>query len=191
MYKNSLHPLIESRYSPRAYSSKQLSSDVIVSLFEAARWAASSRNSQPWRFIYATPEQISTWQKLYDCLVPFNQEWVKSAPFLMLALVQKIDTERNIERKNVAYDLGLAMGNFTMQALHLGIYLRNIGGLSVQKAIEHFMIPEEFEPVIMVTAGYLGDEEELPEHLLVPKADKRTRKSFDSIIFDGEWDKMK
>lgn len=191
MSKNLLHPLIESRYSPRAYSSQHLSSDVIKSLFEAARWASSSRNSQPWRFIYATSDQHETWEKLFDCLIQFNQEWVKSAPFLMLALVQKIDPERNVERKNVAYDLGLAMGNLTMQASHLGIYLRNMGGFSVQKAIDHFKIPEMFEPVIMVTAGYLGDEENLPEHLVVPKGNQRTRKSIDSIIFHGKWVKMK
>ncbi|MBN2263610.1 MAG: nitroreductase family protein [Prolixibacteraceae bacterium] len=191
MNKISIQPIVEKRYSPRAYDSKQLSIETIESLFEAARWAASSRNSQPWRFIYATPDQNETWDKLFDCLIPFNQEWVKSAPFLMLALVQKIDPERNVERKNVAYDLGLAMGNFTMQASHLGIYLRNMGGFSVQKAIDHFNIPEMFEPVIMVTAGYLGNEENLPDHLVVPKGNQRSRKSIDSIIFDGNWDKMK
>lgn len=191
MNKISIQPIVEKRYSPRAYNSKKLSVETIESLFEAARWAASSRNSQPWRFIYATPDQQETWDKLFDCLIPFNQEWVKDAPLLAMALVQKIDPERNTERKHVAYDLGLAMGNLTIQAGHLGIYLRNMGGFSDDKAISNFIIPEMFEPIVMFAAGYLGDEKLLDEHLAVPKGVDRSRKPLEHLIFNGDWSKMR
>ncbi|MBN1926933.1 MAG: nitroreductase family protein [Prolixibacteraceae bacterium] len=186
-----LSPIIKNRYSPRAYDKKTLSKEVIYSLFEAARWAASSRNTQPWRFIYATTDNKVTWDKLFDCLIPFNQQWVKDAPFLMLALVQKTDPERNIERKNVAYDLGLAMGNFTAQAGHLGLYLRNMGGFSHETARKNFNIPDIYEPVVMVAAGYLGDENLLDDNLAVPKGADRIRRPLDQLIFDGDWSKLR
>jgi nitroreductase len=191
MSKISIQPLVEKRYSPRAYDSKKLSIETIESLFEAARWAASSRNSQPWRFICATPDQNETWQKLFNCLIPFNQEWVKDAPLLVMALVQKIDPEQNSERKHVAYDLGLAMGNLTVQAEHLGIHLRNMGGFSADKAIANFKIPEMYEPIVMFAAGFLGDEKLLDDHLAVPKGDDRSRKPLDQLIFNGDWSKMR
>jgi nitroreductase len=187
MENNILNPLIKNRYSPRAYSSKPLSAEVIESLFEAARWAASSRNTQPWRFIYATPNNSVTWNRLFDCLIPFNQEWVTNAQLLVLALVQKTDPHR----KNVAYDLGLAMGNLSVQASHLGLYTRNMGGFASEKAIGHFGIPEIYEPIIMLSAGYLGNEDALSEHLKVPKGDNRSRRLLDQLIFDGDWSKMR
>ena len=186
-----LSPVIRNRYSPRAYSPKPLTEEEITSLFEAARWAASARNLQPWRFIYATPDNKERWNKLFDCLIEFNQEWVKSAPFLMLVLAQKIDPERSTVREQVSYDLGLAMGNFTAQAGHLGIYLRNMGGFSSEKAISHFNIPSIYEPVVMVAAGYLGDEDQLDEKLKVPKDKDRVRRALDQIIFEGDWEKMR
>ena len=115
MKHKKINPLIENRYSPRAYSREPLSEEIIESLFEAARWAASARNAQPWRFIFATPDRKETWDKLVECLTPTNQEWARDAPFLMLALVQKTDPERNSERKSALYDLGLAMGNFSFK----------------------------------------------------------------------------
>ncbi|MCF8360299.1 MAG: nitroreductase family protein [Prolixibacteraceae bacterium] len=191
MQNVTINPVIKNRYSPRAYDDKPLSKEVINSLFEAARWAASSRNSQPWRFIYATPDDAEQWDKLFDCLIPFNQDWVKTAPFLMMALVQKTDPERNTQRKNAAYDLGLAMGNFTAQAGHLGLYLRNMGGFSADKARENFNIPVIFEPVVMLAAGYLGDESKLDENLSVPKGQDRTRKYLDKLVFNGDWSELK
>lgn len=191
MDNKKLNPAIRNRYSPRVYSSKPLTEEEITSLFEAARWAASSRNDQPWRFIYATPDHKEKWDKLFDCLIEFNQEWVKSAPFLMLVLAQKIDPERGTERKQVSYNLGLAMGNFTAQAGHLGIYMRNMGGFSSEKAISHFNIPSIYEPVVMVVAGHLGDEEQLDEKLKVPKGKNRVRRALDQIIFEGDWDKLR
>ncbi|HPR32542.1 MAG TPA: nitroreductase family protein [Prolixibacteraceae bacterium] len=190
MKHKKINPLIENRYSPRAYSREPLSEEIIESLFEAARWAASARNAQPWRFIFATPDRKETWDKLVECLTPTNQEWARDAPFLMLALVQKTDPERNSERKSALYDLGLAMGNFTLQAGHLGLHLRNMGGFSPEKARELFVIPELYEPVVMVAAGYRGDESKLPKHLAVPTPENRTRKPLDQLIFTGDWAKM-
>ena len=185
-----INPLIRNRYSLRAYASKPLSDATITKLFEAARWAASARNSQPWRFIYATPDRKETWDKLYDCLEGFNKEWVTTAPFLMMGLVQVIDPERKSKRTATGYQLGLAMGNFTMQASEMGVYIRNMRGFSIEKAKRNFGIPELYEPVIMVTAGYLGDESKFNEQYHVPKGEHRIRKPLDNLIFDGNWDNL-
>ncbi len=182
---------IQARYSPRAYSPKNISKSEIDTLFEATRWAASSRNEQPWRFIYATPDNAEHWDKLFDCLIDFNKEWVKTAPFLMMVLAQKTNPEKNTERKHVAYDIGLAMGNFTYQASAMGLYLRNMGGFSDEKARENFNIPEIYEPIVMVAVGYLGKESDLEKHLTVPKANDRDRKTHDAIIYEGNWNKLK
>lgn len=185
-----IYKLIRDRYSPRAYSTKPLSEASIFQLLEAARWAASARNSQPWRFIYATPDKKEYWDKLFDCLTEFNQEWVQSAPFLMLALVQKTDPIKNKPRSNAGYQLGLAMGNFTAQANEIGVYLRNMGGFSVEKAITNFSIPEIYEPFVMIAAGYPENENSIKEKFKVPEGIERERKPLNQLIFNGNWEKM-
>jgi nitroreductase len=85
----------------------------------------------------------------------------------------------------------MAMGNFTAQARHLGLYLRNMGGFSADKARENFNIPVIFEPVVMVASGYLGDESKLDENLSVPKGQDRTRKYLDKLVFNGDWLELK
>ena len=190
MSKIEINPLIEKRFSPRVYSSKTLSEETILKLFEAARWAASGGNGQPWRFIYAAPDQKEVWDKLYDCLEGFNREWVKTAPFLMMGLVQVFDPVRNKKRTAAGYQLGLAMGNLTMQATAMGLYVRNMRGFSVERAKLNFEIPDIFEPVIMMAGGYLGNEAEFGESYQVPKGDQRTRRPLNTLIFSGSWDDL-
>jgi nitroreductase len=94
---------IRNRWSPRNYSQQTISESDILKLFEAARWAASSRNSQPWRFIYANREDKITWPKLFECLTDFNKVWVAKAPVLVLALVQKTDVKTGSIQKHSWY----------------------------------------------------------------------------------------
>ena len=185
-----INPLIRNRYSPRVYEPDRLTDDEIEKLFEAARWAPSAGNGQPWRFIYATPEKKETWDKLYDCLEGFNKEWVQLAPFLMMGIVQTFDPVRNKKRTATGYQLGLAMGNLIMQAGTMGLHARNMRGFSIAKAKENFDIPEIFEPVIMLAAGHLGDESKYGEKFQVPKGEHRIRKPIKSLIYNGSWDEM-
>lgn len=191
MLQNEINKYIRDRYSPRAYANTPLSEEEINSLFEAARWAASARNNQPWRFIYADKKDTERWRLLFDCLIESNQKWVAAAPFLMLALVQKTDPNRNKIRSHVDYQLGLAMGNFTLQAMSMGIYLRNMGGFSAEKAIANFHIPEIYEPVVMVAAGFPYTRDINDEDLKVPMGDERTRKPLNELIYDGDWERLR
>lgn len=186
-----LNKHIKNRYSSRAYSKQMIEPDKINLLFEAARWAASSRNTQPWRFIYATRKNDKVWNMLFDCLIDFNKEWVQNAPFLILVLAQKIDPVTENTRKNVAYDIGLAMGNLSIQAESMGISVRNMGGFSVKKAQIAFNIPDNFEPIVMVAAGYPTDQSILNKELHIPVGNQRERKSIDQLVFSDNWQQLK
>ncbi|MFA9392751.1 MAG: nitroreductase family protein [Prolixibacteraceae bacterium] len=181
---------IKNRYSPRAYTNKKIEEETVLTLLEAVRWAASSGNSQPWRFIYATPDDPELWQKLLDCLAESNQRWAAKAPFLMLTVVQTTNPVKGRKNAHAEYGLGLAMGNFTAQASELGLQLRNMGGFSSEKARANFNIPEHFEPAVMVALGYAAEQIELEADFVVPVGESRQRRSLDEIIFKGDWSKM-
>ena len=181
---------IRSRFSPRAYTDKRVEDETILTLLEAARWAASSGNSQPWRFIYARPDEPEKWNKLLECLTESNQRWASKAPFLMLTVVQNFNPAKGRNNPHPEYGLGLAMGNLTAQAAEMDLHLRNMGGFSSEKARVNFNIPENFDPAVMVVIGYADDQNGLEDPFYVPVGDKRKRRELDEIIFDGDWNKM-
>jgi nitroreductase len=181
-----IHKLIKERWSPRSFIEKQISNDEMSTLIEAARWAPSARNSQPWRYIIALKEDTTTWERLFDCLVDFNKEWVKNASAIVLAVVQKKSSSGNI-LPHAWYDLGLSVANLTFQANSLGIYVRNMGGFSPTKAIDNFSITENFEPVVMLALGYPGNFDKLEPGLVVPRGNERERRKFDGIVYNGDW----
>jgi nitroreductase len=190
MEKVKISNRIRKRYSPRAYQKTKLSEETIESLFESARWAPSAFNSQPWRFIYATPDQEEYWDKLFDCLIDFNKQWVNNAPFLMLGLTQVYDVERDKPRRNAEYQLGLAMGNLINQAGDMGLHMRQMTGFSPEKAIENFDIPSLYEPIVMAVAGYEDSQDDFSERMRVPIGEERTRKPLEKLIFNGDWDRL-
>lgn len=177
-----VHELIHKRWSPRAFSPQAIDEHRLLTLFEAARWAASSNNEQPWRFIYATPGDAERFRKLCECLVPGNQAWARFAPLLIMTLV-KTHMERNNKPNRWAFhDLGLAMGNFTTQASALDLYVHNMAGFSVERGRELFDIPPELEPVTMVAVGYLGDPDQLAPHLCERELEIQKRKPLNELI---------
>lgn len=180
-----VHPLIEKRWSPRAFADKPLGREVMFQLFEAARWAASSYNEQPWRFIFAFRDDIAAFRKLFDCLSDFNQEWVKSAPALMLVLAKKTYSHNKAVHQQALHDVGLAMGNLSLQATSLDLYVHSMGGFDAAKAREVFNIPDDFQTVTMVAVGYLGKPDSLPEDLKTRETAVRQRKPLSELVFDA------
>lgn len=175
--------ILSKRYSPRAFSEKAIELNKVDKLFEAARWAASSHNAQPWRFIYAANGNKPTYDLLFDCLTEHNQDWVKFAPLLILTLTRKTYEHKNRPYKHAWHDLGLAVGNMTAQAMSMGLYLHPMGGFDSEKVIVNFNIPDEYEPVTMIAAGYLGDVNILPEELKQREIAERKRKLLSDIVF--------
>jgi nitroreductase len=157
--------LIEQRRSRRAYSSEPIEPEKIASLFEAARWAPSSMNEQPWAYLYATKDQPELWNKLVDALNESNQVWAKEAPLLILSMARKTHIRNGAVNVSARYDVGAANAFLSMQATHFGLNVHQMGGFDRQKTVESFNIPETHEPIVIMAIGYLGDSENLSENL--------------------------
>lgn len=184
-----LHELIKNRWSPRAFDARPVEPEKLRSLFEAARWAASSMNSQPWYFIVATKDDPETFGRVLQSFVEFNRSWAKNAPVLALS-VARMNFEHNGEPNRYAFhDVGQAAANLALQAHALGLQVHQMGGILPEKARELFAIPEGYDVVAGIALGYPGDPESLPEKLKERELAPRTRKATSSFVFAGEWGK--
>lgn len=180
-FKYPIIELLQKRWSPRAFSDQPLTEEQVMTLFEGARWAASSNNEQPWRFIWSLKDGSEKYLKLLDCLTSRNREWTEQAPFLMLTLVQtKFSTGEN--NKWARHDLGLAMGNLTAQATAMDLYVHNMGGFLADKVAEHFDLPEGVKPVTMVVVGSMGDVSSLSDFNQKRELEPRTRKPLKELF---------
>jgi nitroreductase len=182
-FSREIHPLLQRRWSPRAFSARPVEEATLLTLLEAARWAASANNEQPWRFIYATKAQGERYAMLFDCLNEWNQAWVHSAPALIMTLVRTHFEKNGRQNRWALHDLVLAVGNLTAQASALDLYVHSMGGFSIEKARELFRLPSDVEPVTMIAAGYLGDPEQLPDSLKVRELAQQQRKPLEELIF--------
>lgn len=156
---------IQERRSRRAYSDTPIEQEKITSLFEAARWAPSSNNEQPWMYIYATKDQTELWSKLLNVLNPSNQVWAVNAQLLILSLVRKNFIRNEQPNGSAKYDLGGANAFLSLQATQLGLNVHQMGGYDRSKAKEVLNIPDTYELGVMMAIGYLGDVEMLSENL--------------------------
>lgn len=157
--------LIRERRSRRAYSAKPVEKEKIKSLFEAARWAPSSVNDQPWLYLYATKDQPELWKKLWDLLNEGNKIWAKDAPLLVLSLARKNFTFNGNTNGSAKYDLGGANAFLTLQGTAMGLNVHQMGGYDRAGAIHSLNIPDEYELGVMLAIGYTGDPDSLPENL--------------------------
>jgi nitroreductase len=182
-------PQVKQRWSPRTFKNIELTEQQIISLIDAARWAPSSRNNQPWRFILAG-KNGKHWEKLLDCINEGNKIWAKEASLLILGCTVKIDPLSGNTRKHAWYDLGQAVSNLTYQANSMGIFIRNMGGFSTEKAIANFSIPPSVEPVIVLAAGYPDDTVTQNPYFEVPVKENRKRIEVSQLIYTDSWDDL-
>jgi nitroreductase len=159
--------IIENRRSRRAYAAQPIEPEKIKSLFEAARWAPSSMNEQPWAYMYATKDQTDLWNKLLDLLNESNRVWALHAPLLILSLSRKAHLRNGANNVFARYDNGAANTLLSIQATQLGLNVHQMGGYDRQKAIDSLNIPEAFEPLVVMAIGYPGDPESLSENLKI------------------------
>lgn len=182
-----IHELLRERWSPRAFADKPVTSEVLRSLFEAARWAPSSNNEQPWAFIVATKDDAATHSKLLSALVEFNQAWAKNAPVLGIAVSRLAFARNGHPNRNAFYDTGAAMAHLTMEATSRGLLVHQMAGFDPHKAIHLFSIPAGWEPIAAFVLGYPGDPESLPENLRERELAPRSRKPLTEFIMSGSW----
>jgi nitroreductase len=187
--KIEIHELIAVRRSPRAFSGQPVEPEILQALFEAARWAPSSFNEQPWRFIYAAKDMPEEYSTLLDILSERNRQWAHSAPVLLLSIAKDTFTRNEKPNRHAFHDVGLAMGNLTLQATASGLYVHQMAGFDREKARETLQIPEGYEAVAMAAIGYpAGDPGDLPEPLKSLENAPRTRKSLEEIVYAGKWE---
>ena len=182
--------VIKNRWSPRSFDDKQVDKSDLAKLFEAARWAPSSFNEQPWSFIVANRELEETYNKLREILVPFNESWAKTAPVLALSVAKKHFDKNNNKNAHARHDVGLATGNLLAQATELDLYVHQMAGFDSDKAVDLFNIPDDtHEPVTAFAIGYLGKPDQLSGDLARQEKNPRSRKQISDFVFTGNWNK--
>lgn len=182
-----IHELVAKRWSPYAFADRPVSAADLRSLFEAARWAPSSYNEQPWTYIVATKEKADDFARLLSCLVEPNQAWAKNAPVLALGCTSLLFTKTGKPNAAAIHDLGLAAGNLCLEATARGLCVHQMIGILPEKAREVFRIPEGVQPLTGLAIGYVGDPAALPDNLKPRDLAPRTRKPLAQFIFAGEW----
>lgn len=180
--------VIQKRRSRRAYSDKMVEPEKLRSLFEAARWAPSSLNEQPWFYIYATRDQEGLWNKIFDTLKQGNKIWAKNAPLLILSLARKKFIRFDAPNPSARYDLGAANAFLSLQAAHLGLNVHQIAGFDPEVAVRNLKVPDLYEPVIVMAIGYPGDAESLPENLKAREAAPRERYTEQEFVMNRAFD---
>jgi nitroreductase len=186
------HPtqdFVARRWSPYGFADRDVSEADLRSVFEAARWAASSFNEQPWSYIVATRAQEEAFARLLSCLVEANQAWAKAAPVLALG-VATLNFKRNGKPNRVAlHDLGLASGNLVAEATARGLGIHQMGGILPDRAREIYAIPEGSEAVTGIAIGYAGDPEVCSKEIRERDLEPRERKPQRDFVFGASWGK--
>ena len=182
-----VHELISRRWSPRAFADRLVPESDLRRVLEAARWAPSSSNAQPWSFLVATKAYDEEYQRLFSCLVPGNQLWAGQAPVLMLSVAKLVFEEDGSPNRHAMHDVGLAVQNLVLQASALGLFVHQMAGYEVDKARKVFQIPPQHEPAAMIALGYLGDPNTLPEELRSRELAPRDRKPLTEFVYTGRW----
>ncbi len=180
-------PVIANRWSPRSFDPERLlDTQTVGSLFEAARWAPSSGNEQPWRYIVGLNFDEAH-RAVLDCLAEGNRLWAANAPLLFVAVSKTTRNDR--PNPHFAHDVGASLENLFLQAIHLGLHCHYMAGFSVDRVRRTFGVPDGFEPVTACAVGYLGDINLLPDELKQREQRKRERNPFSEFVFTGAWER--
>jgi nitroreductase len=178
-----IHPLIANRWSARAMSGEPISDSEIASLFEAARWAPSCYNNQPWRFLYAKRD-TPHWKLFFDLLVPFNQSWCIHAAVLGISLARKNFFHNDKPSRTHAYDTGAAWALLSIEGCHRNLIVHGMEGFDYEKARSSLHIPEEYAILAMFAVGKPGPKEQLPQALQEKEA-PGSRRPIETFAFEG------
>ena len=182
--------LLAERWSPRAFDpDRALEDDTVAALIEAAQWAPSCFNEQPWRFVVCNKHNDEVaWQFAVSCLAPKNQRWAKNAPLLIMACASEIFSHNGNTNRWALYDTGAASENICLQATSMGLFAHQMGGFDAERAREIFRIPEDISPMAMIAVGYYGSIQQLDADFLDSERAGRERKPLQNNFFRGDFD---
>ncbi len=182
-----VHELIRSRWSPRSFSAREVSNEDLRTILEAARWAASSNNEQPWRFLVASKSDGAAYDKLLHLLVPANQTWAKTAPVLIVMAAKRTFSHDGSPNYYALHDAGQALAHLFLQATALGLHAHGMAGFDREKARQELNIPDDYDVAAAVALGYLGSPDQLTEQQRQWETAKRRRKPLSEIAFAANW----
>ena len=182
-----IHDLLRRRWSPRAFAAQRVEAADLRALLEAARWAPSCYNEQPWSFLVARQEDEATFAKALDCLVPANQIWARRAPVLVISVARAAFFRGGKPNRHARHDVGLAVAQLSLEATARGLVVHQMAGFDPARARETFHVPEGFEPVSAIAIGYPGDADTLPDDLARRERAPRERKRQADFVFAARW----
>jgi nitroreductase len=183
-----IQAFIAERWSPYAFENRPVPEADLRSLFEAVRWAPSSYNEQPWRYIIASQNDSEQFQQLLSCLVDGNQLWARNAPVLALGIVSLRFELNGKDNRAAVHDLGLAAGNLLFEATARGLFVHQMIGIHPEKAREIYGIPTGFEAWTALAIGYKTHPTDLPDPLKERDLAPRQRKRLHEFVFSDKWE---
>ncbi len=178
---------IADRWSPYVFEPRAVEQEKLTSCLEAARWAASSFNEQPWAFLVATRDNESEFQRILSCLVEPNQAWAKDAGALVITAICPVFSRNDNPNRVAEHDLGLAVGNFTIQATALGLAVHQMAGIDIEKTRTELEIPDTHQPMTAIAVGYPGNLDDADEQMAQRDRGPRQRKPLGEIVFGAKW----
>ncbi|MBZ3901168.1 MULTISPECIES: nitroreductase family protein [Streptomyces] len=181
-----VHPLLAERWSPRSFDAgRTVTDEELVSLLEAARWAPSARNAQPWRFLVGRRGD-TTYQRLLDSLVPANQIWAGDSSLLVAAVAVEL-VDDGVPHHGPAYDTGLAVAQLSLQAHALGLHAHQMGGFDPERVRASLGVPDGFRPLSVTAIGALAAADLLPRELRTRETAARVRRPLTETVFGARW----
>ena len=184
-----VHRFISARWSPYAFSPRLIPREDLLSIFEAARWAASSFNEQPWRYLVASRDRKEDFERILSCLLEGNQAWAREVPTLALGCIRTSFTHNGRFNRVAQHDLGLASATLTFEATSRGVHVHQMAGIRPEKAREVFSIPDGFEAVTALALGYRAESGAAAPELRARDGGSRTRRPQGEFVFGAEWGK--
>lgn len=184
------HPIMEvlaSRWSPYVFSDRPVPVADLQAIFEAARWAASSYNEQPWRFLVATKTNQTQWEAMLSCLVDANQAWAKTAPVLAIGCTTLHFALNGKPNAMAAHDLGLASGNLSVQATARGLAVHQMAGILPDRIRSQYKLPDGTQAVTALAIGYAAEIDSLSPEARRSETTPRTRRPLSEFVFEGRW----
>jgi len=184
---HTIHNTLATRWSPYAFSGEPVTSRDLKSLFEAARWAPSSYNEQPWRYIVGVRGSGDTHGRILECLAEPNQAWAQHAPVLAIGVILRAFAPSGKPNKAAEHDLGLASANLCVEATTRGLHVHQMIGLDPEAARAAFSIPAEGEALTALAIGYRDKSQQADATLSERDAKPRTRRALDEFVFAGQF----
>lgn len=182
-----IHNALATRWSPYCFATTDVAPADLTALFEAARWAPSSYNEQPWRFIVGRREHDTVHARILNCLVEANQRWAAEAPVLALGMTVGVFERNGKPNRAAQHDLGLAVGNLLVEATVRGLHVHQMSGLDTQAAAREFAVPDEAEVITALAIGHLDTGADRDPELAERDTGTRNRRALSTFVFGARY----